>query len=56
MQAVTTIALDIAKPVFQVNGVDAAGQVVVRRQLERRSGGIAAGRSRTGPLQVPSQE
>ena len=33
MQAVTTIALDIAKPVFQVNGVDAAGQVVVRRQL-----------------------
>jgi hypothetical protein len=50
MQAVTTIALDIAKSVFQVNGVDAAGQVVVRRQLKRRSGGIAAGRSRTGPL------
>ncbi len=35
MQAVTTIALDIAKSVFQVNGVDAAGQVVVRRQLKR---------------------
>ena len=36
MQAVTTIALDIAKSVFQVNGVLAAGQVVVRRQLKRR--------------------
>jgi transposase len=32
MQAVTTIGLDIAKSVFQVNGVDAAGQMVVRRQ------------------------
>ncbi|KRP94646.1 transposase [Bradyrhizobium yuanmingense] len=28
--------LDIAKSVFQVHGVDAAGQVVVRRQLRRR--------------------
>ena len=27
MQAVTTIGLDIAKSVFQVHGVDAAGQV-----------------------------
>jgi transposase len=36
MQAVTTIGLDIAKSVFQVHGVDAAGQVVVRRQLKRR--------------------
>jgi transposase len=26
MQAVTTIGLDIAKSVFQVHGVDAAGQ------------------------------
>ena len=26
MQAVTTIGLDIAKLVFQVHGVDAAGQ------------------------------
>jgi len=36
MQAVTTIGLDIAKSVFQVHGVDATGQVVVRRQLKRR--------------------
>jgi transposase len=37
MQTVTTIGLDIAKSVFQVHGVDAAGQVIVRRQLKRRS-------------------
>jgi transposase len=37
MQTVTTIGLDIAKSVFQVHGVDAAGQVVVRRQLKRRA-------------------
>ena len=36
MQAVTTIGLDIAKSVFQVHGVDAQGNVVVRRQLRRR--------------------
>ena len=36
MQAITTIGLDIAKSVFQVHGVDAAGQVVMRRQLKRR--------------------
>jgi transposase len=36
MQTVTTIGLDIAKSVFQVHGVDAAGQVVIRRQLNRR--------------------
>ena len=30
MQAVTTIGLDIAKSVFQVHGVDAAGQVLRR--------------------------
>ena len=36
MQRVTTIGFDIAKSVFQVHGVDAAGQVVVRRQLKRR--------------------
>jgi hypothetical protein len=28
MPAVTTIGLDIAKSVFQVHGVDAAGQVL----------------------------
>ena len=36
MQAITTIGLDIAKSVFQVHGVDAAGQVTIRRQLKRR--------------------
>ena len=36
MQTVTTIGLDIAKSVFQVHGVDGAGQVVIRRQLKRR--------------------
>ena len=36
MEAITTIGLDIAKSVFQVHGVDAAGNVIVRRQLKRR--------------------
>jgi transposase len=36
MQAVTTIGLDIAKSVFQVHGVDAEGNVLIRRQLKRR--------------------
>jgi hypothetical protein len=37
MQAITTIGLDIAKSVFQAHGVDAAGQVVVRRAMFSRS-------------------
>ena len=37
MQTITTIGLDIAKSVFQVHGDDAAGEVVIRRQLKRRS-------------------
>jgi transposase len=32
---ISTIGLDIAKRVFQMHGVDAAGEVVVRRQLRR---------------------
>jgi transposase len=36
MQTITTIGLDIAKSVFQVHGVDAAGRVVICRQLKRR--------------------
>ena len=36
MHTVTTIGLDIAKSVFQVHGVDAAGQAVIRRKLKRR--------------------
>jgi hypothetical protein len=35
MHTITTIGLDIAKSVHQVHGVDAAGQVAVRRQLKR---------------------
>lgn len=35
MEKVTTIGLDIAKSVFQVHGVNADGEVVVRRQLTR---------------------
>ena len=35
MSEIVTIGLDIAKSVFQVHGVDAAGQVVVTRQLKR---------------------
>ena len=36
MEAITTIGLDIAKSVFQVHGIDAEGNVIVRRQLKRR--------------------
>src|SRR5260370_42030239 len=36
MKTITTIGFDIAKSVFQVHGVDAAGEVVIRRQLKRR--------------------
>jgi transposase len=36
MQTITTIGLDIAKSVFQVHGVGADGDVVLRRQLKRR--------------------
>ncbi len=35
MSEVTTIGLDIAKNVFQVHGVDASGETVIRRQLRR---------------------
>ena len=31
MQTITTIGLDIAKSVFRVHGVDAGGQIVIRR-------------------------
>ena len=42
MNEITTIGLDLAKHVFQVHGVDAAGATVLRKQLRR-----AAGISRT---------
>ena len=35
MNEVTTIGLDLAKHVFQVHGVDAAGATVLRKQLRR---------------------
>ena len=35
MQAVTTIGFDIAKSIFQVLGIDAEGQAVIRQQLRR---------------------
>src|SRR5664280_948909 len=36
LSSVTTIGLDLAKHVFQVHGVDAAGRVIVARALRRR--------------------
>jgi transposase len=36
MQTVTTIGLDIAKSVFQVHGVDAAGNVIEPAQAPLR--------------------
>ncbi len=36
MRTVSIIGLDSAKSVFQVRGIDAAGEVVIRRQLRRR--------------------
>lgn len=35
METVTTIGLDIAKSVFQVHGIDARGEVIIRRRLSR---------------------
>jgi len=34
-QTTTTVGLDLAKNVFQVHGVDAAGKVTLRKQLRR---------------------
>ena len=53
MQAVTTIGLDIAKSVFQVHGVDAAGQVLIRRQLKRRY--VLASEAHALNLRPPAQ-
>ena len=36
MHTITTIGFDIAKSVFQVHGIDAEGNVVIRRQFKRR--------------------
>ncbi len=42
MQTVTTIGLDVAKSVFHLHGIDAAGGVVIRRQLKRQPAALAA--------------
>ena len=36
MEQIGTIGLDIAKSVFQVHGINGAGEVIIRRQLKRR--------------------
>src|SRR3970040_2557313 len=36
MQAVTTIVLDLGNSVFQLHGIDAEGNLIIRRQLKRR--------------------
>jgi len=48
MQAVTTIGLDIAKSVFQVHGIGAEGNVIMRltgRQCDRKRPGGLSGSS-----------
>jgi transposase len=35
MREITTIGLDLAKNVFQVHGVNEAGEVVTRKRLRR---------------------
>jgi hypothetical protein len=45
MQAITTIGLDIEKSVFQVHGIDAVGNVVIRRRRGDRM--TAYGTTRT---------
>ena len=36
MSEITTIGLDLAKQAFQVHGVEASGEVAVRRSLRRK--------------------
>jgi transposase len=40
---ITTIGLDLAKSVFQVHGVDAEGNVTVRRRLRRKEALLFSG-------------
>ncbi len=35
MEQITTVDLDLAKSVFQVHGIGATGEVLVRRRLRR---------------------
>ena len=43
MGTVTTVGLDIAKSVFQVHGISATREVLVRRRLSRARAGAAEG-------------
>jgi transposase len=36
MNQVSTVGLDLAKPIFQLHGADSAGAVVFRKKLHRR--------------------
>ena len=45
MNEITTVGLDLAKHVFQVHGVDAAGATVLRKQLRRAQGSRPAPRA-----------
>lgn len=36
MEEISTVGIDLAKSVFQVHAIDAAGHVIVRRQLRRQ--------------------
>jgi transposase len=35
MNQITTVAIDLAKQVFQLHGTDAQGQALLRRQVRR---------------------
>ncbi len=35
MEEISVVGIDLAKSVFQVHGVDAQGQVIVRKRLSR---------------------
>jgi transposase len=37
---VSTMGIDLAKNMFQVHGVDAAGEVVITKKLRRSQGAI----------------
>lgn len=47
MQSISTIGLDIAKSVFQVHGVDAAGQVV-NDERQKHHPRVGVGREESG--------
>jgi transposase len=54
MQTISTVGLDIAKSVFQVHGVDATGQVVIRCRAPVTSCDAAIGErlATFGPVRV----